>query len=319
MTRRAAEDFKRELAAVQQLLTGERLSVDDPQVGRTCFLSHLGAARRLAPTAWIAHRDLLWALALANLSVAQRTSLARAVLVDHGREFGVGRLRLVAHASGLPFGGSLLDLRPRAGGPACLVAWGLASGVPGVPCEWLVLTARPQWVEGKVDPPLRPSALETLVALGGETIVLVDGAVAARSVAEACRGRVAFAAHPRFAPHLEGHDPESAVLLWPHDALSGAGLRRHAPTAVVLVDAPAPVAGAARAWAATRSPVPEVAAVSGPGICSGAELDAWWGACGGPRVLLRGDPDWAHGVERRLAAHGALVAVQGAATQLGLF
>jgi len=68
-----------ELLAVQRMLARERLSIDDPQLGRTCFLSHLGAQSKLVPCPWVGHRDLLYALALANLNPAQRTSLGSGV------------------------------------------------------------------------------------------------------------------------------------------------------------------------------------------------------------------------------------------------
>src|SRR5690606_39483822 len=110
-------DLEAQLHEVQHMVSRERLSLDEPGPDRTCFLSHVGAQEKLVPGPWIAHRDLVYAMALANLSPAQRTSLARAVLLEHGREFGVGRLRLEAASSGLPVGGSSLRLEPRQGGP----------------------------------------------------------------------------------------------------------------------------------------------------------------------------------------------------------
>jgi len=140
-----ARDLTAEAEAVQTMLARARLSIDDTQSGRTCFLSHLGAQERLSPGAWMGHRDLLYGLALANLSPSQRTSLARAVLVDHGREFGVGRLRLQTLASGLPLGGSSLLMEPRTGGTSCLYTWALGPGATPATCDWLLLRASPQW------------------------------------------------------------------------------------------------------------------------------------------------------------------------------
>ena len=132
-----------ELHLVQQLIARERLSLDVCARGRTCFLSHVGAVTKLVPGPWIGHRDLIYALALANLTPAQRTALARSVLVDHGREFGVGRLALSALPSGLPLGGCALRLHPRGGGPVCLYTWALGEHAGTAACEWLLLRAEP--------------------------------------------------------------------------------------------------------------------------------------------------------------------------------
>jgi hypothetical protein len=310
-----------ELLQVQRMLARERLSIDDSQIGRTCFLSHLGAQPKLVPGPWVGHRDLLYALALANLTPQQRTSLARAVLVEHEREFGVGRLQLEALSSGLPFGGSSLRLRHRTGGPTCLYTWGLGQSPKSMPCDWLLLRAQPEWAADDAPPPLRIEGLEMLAALGGEVLVLVATAVGAVQIAKACAGRVAIAAHPRFAPHLEGHDPEAPVLLWPHDALDGAGLRRHEIAAVVLVGAPEDVRRDAKAWlerSGPRAKHVELVDVACPGRARRDELAAFWEACGQPNVLLRGDPAWVQMGSRFLMGLGAGVEVQPDAMQLEL-
>jgi hypothetical protein len=191
-------------------------------------------------------------LALANLNPAQRTSLARAVLIEHGREFGVGHLALQAVSSGLPLGGSSLFLRPRRGGPTCLYTWALGTTPTPVACDWLVLRAQPEWALDKPPKALRATGLQILAALGGEVVVLVGSAVGALQVASLCAGKVEIAAHPRFSPYIEGLDPAARVLLWPHDALDGAGLRRHEVVAVVLVGAPESVRQGIEAWCARR-------------------------------------------------------------------
>ena len=312
-------DATLEIQQVQHMLSRERLSVDEPGEGRTCFLSHLGAISKLVPGPWIAHRDLLYALALSNLAPSQRTSLARAVMVEHGREFGVGRLRLQTVPSGLPFGGSSLVMEPRSGGPTCLYTWALGVAPGTATCEWLLLRAQPGWARHEAPPVLRVESLETLAALGGDVVVLVEGATSARQISDLCGGRVELAAHPRFAPHLEGLNPEGQVVLWPHDGLGSAGLRRRKLAAVVLVDGPEPVRQATEAWLRASASRAELAAASCPGRVGRDELERFWRSCGGPRVLLRGDAQWAHEAEEWLKSTGADVHVQGEATQLGLF
>jgi hypothetical protein len=312
-------EVEEEIQQVQRMLARERLSVDDPGEGRTCFLSHLGAPPRLVPGPWIGHRDLLYALALANLSPSQRTSLARAVLVEHGREFGVGRLRLHALPSGLPFGGSSLLMESRSGGLKVLQTWALGKTPGTEQADWLMLRVRPSWALEKAPPVLRPESLETLVALGGDVVVLVQGATEAWQVAEAVRGRVEFTAHPRFAPHLEGLSTAGEVLLWPHDAVDAVGLRRRNLVAAVLVDAPESVRQFAAVTLAETAPKAQITEASCPGRAGRKELQGFWKACGEPRILLRGDPKWAHAGAQWLAAKGAVVHVQGEATQLGLF
>lgn len=308
-----------EVQTVQRMLSRERLAADEAGEGRTTFLSHLGAQPKLTPGPWIAHRDLLFALALANLSPAQRTSLARAVMVDHGREFGVGRLVLEAVASGLPLGGSSLLMRPRPDGLRCLYTWALGTKPVATPCDWLLLRAQPQWAIDAPPAPLRPKGLQTLAAIGGEVAVFVADTVMARQVADLCRERVPVAAHPRFAPHLDGQNPDAPVLLWPQDALDGAGLRRRELQAVVLVSAPESVRTATAAWLRRQGLAKvDVVEATAPGRASRKELAAFWRSCGEPRILLRGDPAWIRPGAAWLESLGAEVQVQGAATQLNL-
>lgn len=319
-----------DLYAVQQLLAHGRLSVDRCVRGRTTFFSHLGAAPKLVPGAWLGHRDLLYALALANLTPAQRHSLARAVLVEHGREFGVGRLALTALSSDLPLGGSSLRLQPRGGGPTCLYTWALGPAATPAACDWLLLRAQPGWAHPSPPPPLRPDALATLDALGLDVHVYVATAVEARQIAERCLGGVAFTAHPRFLPHLEGHDPHARVRLLPHDAADPRGPgpaskdRSRSPAdaaAVVLVDAPEALRRQAQAW---RTGAPgggklELVEASCPGRADRDALRRLWDGCGRPSVLLRGDPAWTAAAGEYLRELGARVEAQGEGTQLGLF
>lgn len=311
-----------ELRNVQRLVARERLSLDEPAADRTCFLSHVGAQDKLVPGPWIAHRDLVYAMALANLSPAQRTSLARAVLLEHGREFGVGRLRLQAASSGLPLGGSSLQLEHRQGGPVCLYTWALGPDATPMPCRWLLLRAQPEWALDVPPPVLKVGGLRALVELGGEVLVLVESAVGALQIARALAAAgVEIAAHPRFSPYIEGLAPEAAVLLWPHDAIEGAGLRRHQVVAVVMVGAPEGVRQRVDAWI-ERQPGGarriEAVEVSCPGRADRASLGELWSRCGRPHVLLRGEPRWATEGARWLSGLGARVEVQGRATQLAL-
>lgn len=306
---------------MQRLIARERLSLDEPAEDRTCFLSHVGAQSKLVPCAWIGHRDLVYAMALANLSPPQRHALANAVLLEHDRDFGVGRLELKALSSDLPLGGSSLIMRRRTGGPRCLYTWSLGSKPQASPCDWLLLRAQPGWADEHRPRPLSSTGLSTLAALGGEVVVLVSSAVAALQVARQCAGRVALAAHPRFSPYIEGLQPEASVLLWPHDALNGAGLRRHEITAVALVDTPEPVSQHARGWRSRRggdgSSI-ELSTAACPGRIDREGLQAFWEACERPRILLRGDPQWAGRGAAWLRTLGAEVDVQGQATQLPL-
>jgi len=311
-----------ELHEVQHMISRERLSLDEPAVDRTCFLSHVGAQPKLVPGPWIGHRDLVYAMALANLSPAQRTSLARAVLVEHGREFGVGRLTLEAVTSGLPLGGSSLRLVHRQGGLRCLYTWALGVAPTPVPCDWLLLRAQAEWAPERPPPALRLKGLRTLASLGGVVLVLVDTAVTAVQIIRACGEQLAFQAHPRFAPYLEGLEPEAPVLLWPHDAIDGAGLQRHEDiSAVVLASAPERVRLQVEAWKARRGPTGErlqMAEIAIPGRVDRPHLAAFWEACARPRVLLRGDSAWSAQGAAWLRSQGATVEVQGQATQLSL-
>lgn len=304
------------------MVARERLSLDEPAADRTCFLSHVGAQAKLVPGPWIGHRDLLYAMALANLSPVQRTSLARAVLLEHGREFGVGRLQLVASSSGLPLGGSNLRMQHRQGGPVCLYTWALGSAPTVVEHEWMLLRAQPEWALDRAPRPLSAAGLQTLVALGGEVVVLVSSAVGALQIAQLCGSKVTLAAHPRFAPYLEGLQPEAPVLLWPHDALDGAGLRRHEIVAVVTVGAPESVRISVEQWAKRRKDAGErdveVVPAAGPGRLDREGLAAYWRSCGRPKILLRGDSVWATAGAQWLNELGAAVEVQGRATQLSL-
>ncbi|MCX4242770.1 hypothetical protein [Paraliomyxa miuraensis] len=316
-------ELEAELHEVQHMVSRERLSLDEPGPDRTCFLSHVGAQPKLVPGPWIGHRDLVYAMALANLSQSQRTSLARAVLVEHGREFGVGRLTLEAVSSGLPLGGSSLRLAHRQGGGLrCLHTWALGVAPSPTPCDWLLLRAQPEWALDEPAPALRIKGLRTLTMLGGTVLVLVDTAVAALQIARILGEDVPVQAHPRFAPYLERVDPEARVLLWPHDAIEGPGLQRHTVVAAVLVSAPEPVRQQLEAWRQRQEKSAEPLRVSEagcPGRVDRTHLAAFWEACGRPRVLLRGDSAWsAEGAAWLRGALGATVEVQGRATQLSL-
>lgn len=317
-----AASLAHDVAAVQRLLARERLSIDQCDEGRTAFFSHLGAAHRLVPGPWIAHRDLIYALALANLSPAQRASLGHALRVEHGREFGVGRSVLETASSGLPFGGASLLITPRGEGPTCLYTWALGPGATPRTCEWLLLRAQPAWAQD--DPPrkLDVRGLETLSQLGGDVLMLVPSATAARQVADLIRGKVPFTAHARYLPHVfderEEHDAGAAIRLWPHDALDARSLRSRPVSTVVLVAAPEEVRRAAERWAANHGG-PEVVRAACPGRVGREELLTFWRACGRPKVLLRGDPAWVAQAQGWLSGEGVQVAARSEGTQLGLF
>lgn len=318
----SAPDLQREVAAVQGLLARERLSIDQCDEGRTTFLSHLGATPRLVPGPWIGHRDLIYALALANLTPAQRASLAHALRVEHGREFGVGRSVLETVSSDLPLGGASLLITPRGSGPQCLYTWALGPKATPKRCEWLLLRAQPEWALD--DPPRKIGAkgLGTLAELGGDVLVLVPSATAARQVADLLRDKVAFTAHPRYLPHVvdqgAAHDPEARVALWPHDALDARSLAKRTVTTVVLIAAPEEVRGLAERWADEHGGA-EVVGAACPGRVGRDALEAFWRACGRPKILLRGDPAWVSAGQPWLESIGATVAGRSDGTQLGLF
>ncbi len=109
------------------------------------------------------------------------------------------------------------------------------------------------------------------------------------------------------------------MLLWPHDALDGAGLRRHKIVAVVLVGASEAVRQSVHRWVAQRTGHKvEVVDVACPARAGRDELAAFWRASGEPAVFLTGDPTWAAQGNQWLQELGAKVQVQGAATQLEL-
>lgn len=249
----------RELLALERVLARERLCIDACEDGRTSFFTHVGAASKLVPGPWIAHRELVLSLALANLSPAQRSSLARAVRIEWHREFGVGRSLLEGFPSGLPLGGTSLAIRPRSDGPTCLYTWGLGPQADLPAHEWIVLRAQPEWCEDPAPRALSLRGLETLDQLGGHVLLLVDTATSARQLADFVRGRLRLAAHPRFAPHLDDGDGTSAqvpvlatdanLLVWPHDALDTPSLHRRRVHTVVVIAGDEGVRLAAARWA----------------------------------------------------------------------
>jgi hypothetical protein len=315
--------------AVLRILARERLCIDRAAPGRTTFLSHLGAMTKLVPGPWIAHRDLLLALALANLTPDQRRSLAQAVLADYDREFGVGRLLLRALPSGLPFGGSSLALRPRGGEPRCLYTWALGADALADPCDWLLLRAQPEWALDGASA-LEPAVLETLHALGSDVVIFVPSAVAARQVADCCLKGIPYTAHPRFLPHLEHTDNDAKIALWPDDAVPSPSLARRKVSAVIIVDGTETTTRAIRRWAADLSDSREaetgkpndieITEACCPGRLDKAGILSFWEACGRPAILLRGDPAWTSPGQTWLRLAGAEVELQvDESTQLGLF
>jgi hypothetical protein len=316
-----SSDDDDEVQLIQGMLGRERLAIDQCDGQRTAFLTHVGAQSRLVPGPWIAQRQLIMALALSNLNPAQRASLAHAVIVEWGREFGVGRLVLEAHASGLPLGGSSLLLRPRSPGgghPRVLYTWSLGLRASPVACDWMLLRAQPEWSLDRPPRPIGLRGLETLAQLGGTVLLLVPTAVAARQVADVVAEILPIHAHPRFLPYLEHHDPDAALLLWPHDAFGAASLERHTFSTAVLIAAPESVRVDAQRWAADRPHV-EVVDAACPGRMDRKALARYWQACGQPKVLLRGDAEWAAEAIPWLRSLGATVHGHSEATQLGLF
>jgi len=314
---------------IQAMLTRGRLAIDLCDGRRTTFLTHVGAAERLVPGPWIAHRQLVMALALANLAPHQRAALAQTVLVEWGREFGVGRLVLTALASGLPLGGSSLALRPRnpggEGHPHVLYTWALSPLATPLTCDWLLLRAQPEWALDDAPRSIGVRGLETLAQLGGRVLLCVPDAVAARQVADGLarrpvrHGAPALDAHPRFLPYLEHHEAGAPLLLWPHDALRAPSLERSELSTIVLIGAPEAVRLETLRWAGER-PGLEVVDAACPGRVDRKTLAAYWKRCARPKILLRGDPGWTAPGEAWLRSIGAEVASMPAeGTQLGLF
>ena len=58
-----SDELEREQQAVQRMLARERLGIDLFEKGRTTFLSHFGAWDSLVVAPWIAHKELVMALA----------------------------------------------------------------------------------------------------------------------------------------------------------------------------------------------------------------------------------------------------------------
>jgi len=317
-----ADALADEVQQIQAMLTRERLAVDLCDGKRTAFLTHIGAPPRLVPGPWIAHRQQVLALALANLAPNQRSSLAHAVVVEWGREFGVGRMVLSAVASGLPLGGSSLSMRPRTPGgdgrPHILYTWALGLRATPVVCDWLLLQAQPEWACDRPPRPLGVRGLETLALLGGSVLVLVQNAVAARQLADSVGHSVALDAHPRFVPFLEDHDANANVMIWPHDAIGASSLERREFSTAVLIGAPELVRQEVLRWAAAR-PKLEVVDAACPGRMNRKALARYWESCGRPKLLLRGDSEWAAAGRVWLESLGATVAAHSEATQLGLF
>lgn len=320
------EALEREQLAVQRMLASERLSIDNFGPGRTSFLSHLGAWTQLVPAPWIAHRDLIYALALANLSPTKRSSLAKSVVAEWDREFGVGRLTLRASASGLPMGGSHLHLAERSGeGPSCLYTWALGAKSQPAQCDWISLRAQPEWALDVAPKEISARGMETLVGLGTGVVIAVPSIVAARQVAEKICSRVRIDAHPRYAPHLkeliEGQEPlegAGSLFLWPHDQLDSPRLAKQELRTLVLVSATEALSQQATRWAQAREKV-EVVDARCPGRAGKTELLKFWKGCGEPKVLLRGDPAWTATGRAWLSNAGVVVAGQSKGTQLGLF
>jgi hypothetical protein len=262
------------------------------------------------------------ALALANLAPNQRASLAKTVVVDWAREFGVGRLVLQAVASGLPLGGSSLSMRPRTpggdGSPHVLYTWALGPRATPIEVDWMLLRAQPEWALEAAPRQIGVRGLETLAQLGGTVLLLVPSAVAARQVADAVGRNLAVDAHPRFLPYLETHEPDASLLLWPHDAIRAASLDKRKFSTAVLIAAPEAVRQEAMRWAGERPGV-EVVDAACPGRMNRKALARYWRGCGRPKILLRGDPEWAGEGQSWLESLGARVAAHAESTQLGLF
>jgi hypothetical protein len=310
-----------EVSEIQAMLTRDRLAIDASEGHRTAFLRHLGAVPRLVPGPWIAQRELIYALALANLRPSQRRALAKTVIVEHGRSFGVGHLALVAWPSGLPHGGSSLSLTRRGGGLRVFYTWGLAPGAHAEPCDWLLLRAG-DWALDRPARAIGGGGLAILHELAGPLVLLVANAVEATEIAAAVAPEIGVEAHPRFAAHIESRargESDAAVLLWPHDAIDSRALASREVSTIVLVSATQAVRQHVLQWAADRHRV-EVVDAACPGRLDREGLAAWWRACARPKILLRGDPHWAQEGARWLRDElGATVESQPRATQLGLF
>ncbi len=319
------------------MMARERWLIDAFAPGKSTLLTYLGAAPSLRPGPWLAHRDLVAALALANLSPGQRESLARSARVEWGREFGVGRTKIWAHSSGLPFGASTVTWVPRLGGVKVSSAWALGASATPVESEWLILRASPEWALDPSPPAIKAHGLMTLLGLGGGVLALVPTAVAAHQLAAMLPDSTPIVAHPRFLPHLapDGTRPATAasvasheksagaLILWPHDALSQAGLRRHAFRTVLLFAAPESVQLELHQHLQQRdesssAPI-DVIETALPGRVLRPALREFIRACGDPNVAVDGDARWTHPAADWLRDEGLRVVLRSRATQLGLF
>ena len=316
-----SEPLEFEQQAVQRMLARERLGIDLFDKGRTTFLSHFGAWQSLVVGPWIAHKELVMALALANLSPNQRSSLAKTLIVEWGRTFGVGRLELEALPSGLPLGGSSLALRSRAGeGPSVLYTWGLGPGAQARECDWLLLRAQPEWALDESPRAMSARGMETLTGIGGRVVVFLPSATAAKQVADLMGKRVPMHAHPRFSPQLEPEhlDPNADLWLWPTDQYKSPRLRDQVLSTGSMVSVKTSERRLLERWAGDR-PKLELVDAACPGRFDRAALLNFWRECGEPRVLLRGESEWAKPGAAWLESQGVQVSRQSNAAQISLF
>lgn len=314
-------DLESEQQAVQRMLARERLGIDLFEKGRTTFLSHFGAWESLVVGPWIAHKELVMAMALANLSPNQRSSLAKTLIVEWGRTFGVGRLELEAMPSGLPLGGSSLHLRGRAGdGPSVLYTWALGPGAQARECDWLLLRAQPEWGLDQRPREMSARGMVTLTGIGGRVVVFLPSATAAKQVAMMIGKKLPLHAHPRFAPQLDPEqlDPNADLWLWPTDQYRSPRLRDQVLSTASLVGVKPAELNALTRWAGDRTKLEMVPAAC-PGRFDRPALLNFWRECGRPRVLLRGESSWAKPGAAWLESEGVEVARQSNATQISLF
>ncbi len=321
MSAPSESQLEREQQAVQRMLARERLGIDLFEKGRTTFLSHVGAVKSLVVGPWIAHKELVMSLALANLSPNQRSSLAKTLLVEWGRTFGVGRLELQALPSGLPLGGSSLALQARGGeGPALLYTWGLGPGAQASRCDWLLLRAQPEWALDEPGRAMSARGMETLTGIGGRVVVFLPSATAAKQVATLMGKRVPIHAHPRYAPQLEPEqlDVGADLWLWPTDQYKSPRLRDQVLSTASLIAVTDAERTLLQRWSNDR-PKLEMVDAACPGRFDRAQLLNFWRECGEPKVLLRGESEWAKPGAAWLESQGVQVARQSKAAQLGLF
>jgi len=316
--------YKSGLGLIGQMLGQERLVIDRDIHGRTCFHSHFGACPRLGDGPWIAHRGWIEALSLRPLSASLQSILAQTAVHHHGRQFSVGRLELQSSSSGIPFGGSLLQMRLSNSSLRCVYGYALGKAAQAMVCDWLVLDLNSRWAHNlSSQPSLKPlhaQGIETLLALGARMLCLTRTVVEARQFSTTLPGSLTLTGHPRFSPYLDMHQSlaKAQLVLWPMDSLQSPILRKQPFDILFLMNPTEIEKQQAEKWAESLN-VKEVVSIANPDHMDPNAFLKFWTACGEPIILLRGETQWLKPTEGWFRDQGIEVCSHNDGVQLGLF